>query len=173
VKTSPAAPSQAHLDQIVDALLQRPYVACADHTINNSSTCTYGTTGAPQISYLSNPGGVTVRGNGNITGAGILIVEGNLTVQGTLDFKGLVIVRGPTAIDYDEETQVTGNATLYGSLWTTDLSFTLGGSAIVQYSSEALALANQSGGGGALPAPVSIVSLGDCSLIPLGSNGCP
>jgi hypothetical protein len=173
VMTAPAAPSQAQLNQIIDALLERPYVACADHTINNSSTCTYGTTSAPQITYMNSPGGVTIRGNGNVSGAGILIVEGNLTVQGTLDFKGLVLVRGPTTIDYDVDTLVTGNATLYGSLWTTDLAFSVGGSAIVQYSSEALALANESGGGGALPAPVSIVSLGDCSLIPAGTNGCP
>ena len=173
VMTSAAAPSQAQLNQIIDALLERPYVTCGDNTINNSSTCTYGTTEAPQITYLNNPGGVTIKGNGNVSGAGILIVEGNLTVQGTLDFKGLILVRGPTSIDYDEETMVTGNATLYGSLWTTDLSFTVGGSAIVQYSSQALALANQSGGGGSLPAPVSIVSLGDCSLIPGGTNGCP
>lgn len=173
VQTSPAAPSQEHLNQIIDALLQRPYVPCADHTINNSSTCTYGSVEAPQITYLNNPGGVTIRGNGNVSGAGILIVEGNLTVQGTLDFKGLILVRGPTQIDYDEETMVTGTATAYGSLWTTDLSFTVGGSAIVQYSSQALALADESGGGGALPAPVAIVSLGDCSLIPSGANGCP
>lgn len=173
VMTSPAAPSQLQLNQIIDALLDRPYVPCADNTINNSSTCTYGTAAAPQITYMNNPGGVIIKGNGNVSGAGILIVEGNLTVQGTLDFKGLILVRGPTSIDYDAETLVTGNATLYGSLWTTDLSFTVGGSAIIQYSSEALALANESGGGGSLPAPVSIVSLGDCSLIPGGTNGCP
>jgi len=173
VKSSPAAPSQTQLNQMIDALLARPYVDCADHTINNSSACTYGSTGSPQITYLSNPGGVTIKGNGNVSGAGILIVEGNLTVQGTLDFKGLVLVRGPTAIDYDPETLVTGTATIYGSLWTTDLTFEVGGSAIVQYSSEALALANNSGGGGALPAPVSVVSLADCSLIPSGTNGCP
>jgi hypothetical protein len=173
VLTSPAAPSQTQLNQIIDALLERPYVPCADHTINNSSLCTYGTTGSPQITYLNNPGGVVIRGNGNVSGAGILIIEGNLSVQGTLDFKGLVLVRGGTSIDYDAETMMTGDAILYGSLWTTDLSFTVGGTAIIQYSSQALALANQSGGGGALPAPVSVVSLGDCSLIPRGTNGCP
>jgi hypothetical protein len=173
VQTSPAGPSQAQLNQIVDELLQRPHVACSDAVVNNSTACTYGTTEAPQITYLSNPGGTVVKGNGNISGAGILIVEGGLTIQGNLDFKGLILVRGPTEIDYDPETQVTGNATLYGALWTTDLSFDVGGSAIVQYSSQALALADQSGGGGALPAPVQIVSLGDCAVIPSGANGCP
>jgi hypothetical protein len=173
VQTSPVGPSQSQLNQIIDELLTRPFVECADHTINNSSTCTYGTTEAPQITYLSNNGGTIVRGNGSINGAGILIVESNLTVQGTLDFKGLILVRGPTQIDYDAETSVSGTATLYGALWTTDLAFDVGGSAIVQYSTQALALADQSGGGGALPAPVTIASLIDCSVVPVGTNGCP
>jgi hypothetical protein len=173
IRTAPAGPSQDHISQIVDGLLQRPHVTCPDSQINNSSACTYGTPEAPQITYFSAANGVTVKSNGNITGAGILIVEGGFKIQGTVDFLGLIIVRGPTQIDYDTETLVTGNATLYGSLWTTDLSLDVGGSAIVQYSSEALALANQSGGGGALPAPVVIASFGDCGLIPAGTNGCP
>jgi hypothetical protein len=173
VRTAPAGPTQEHINQIVDALLERPHTVCTGAIINNSSSCTYGTELAPQITYLSNAGGVHVKGHGNITGAGILIVEGGLRIQGTLEFKGLILVRGPTEIDYDVETQITGNATVYGSLWTTDLAFNVGGSAIVQYSSQALALANQSGGGGALPAPVRITSLGDCALIPGGVNGCP
>jgi hypothetical protein len=172
-QTSPAGPSQTQLNQIIDELLTRPHVECADHNVNNATLCNYGTTEAPQISYLSNPGGTIIRGNGNVEGAGILIVEGNLTVQGVLDFKGLVLVRGPTQIDYDAETSVTGTATLYGALWTTDLSFNVGGSAIVQYSTQALALADQSGGGGALPAPVTIASIIDCSVVPMGTNGCP
>jgi len=173
VKTAPAGMSEAQLSQMVDELLQRPHAPCTDAVINNGSSCTYGTVEAPQITYLSNPGGIVVQGNGNIDGAGILIVEGGLTIQGTLDFKGLIIVRGPTTIDYDSETQVSGDATLYGALWTSDLSLDVGGTAIVQYSSEALALADQSGGGGALPAPVQIVSLGDCAVIPSGTGGCP
>jgi hypothetical protein len=173
VRTSPVAPTQEQLNQIVDELLNRPHSACNESVINNSSSCTYGSPEAPQITYFSNPGGIVVKGNGNISGAGILIVEGGLTIQGTLDFKGLILVRGPTQIDYDAETQVTGNATLYGSLWTTDLALSVGGSAIVQYSTQALALANMSGGGGTLPAPVRIVSLADCSMIPDGASGCP
>lgn len=173
VLTSPAGPSQDHLNQIIDELLSRPHSVCPESTINNHSSCTYGTVEAPQITYFSSESGITVRGNGNISGAGILIIESGMVVQGTLDFKGLVIVKGPTSIDYDPDTAVTGTATLYGSLWTTDLSLTVGGAGLVQYSSQALALANQSGGGGALPAPVNVVSLVDCSVIPEGLNGCP
>jgi hypothetical protein len=88
VLTSPAAPTQTHLGQIVDELLTRPHVTCNDSVINNSSSCTFGTTNAPQITYINNTNGVTIRGNGNVSGAGILIVEGNLTIQGTLNFKG-------------------------------------------------------------------------------------
>ena len=173
VRTAPAGPNQNHISQIIDALLQRPHSTCTGAIINNSSSCTYGTIAAPQITYFSNPGGITVKNNGNVNGAGILIVEGGFKVQGTVNFRGLILVRGPTQIDYDTETLVTGNATLYGSLWTTDLSLDVGGSAIVQYSSQALALANESGGGGALPAPVTIASFADCGLIPAGTNGCP
>lgn len=173
VFTSPAGPTQDQLHQIIDELLQRPHSVCSDTIINNHSTCTYGSPEAPQVTYLSSQGGVTVRGNGNITGAGILIVESGLVVQGTLDFKGLIIVKGATSIERDPDTSVVGDATLYGSLWTTDLSLIVGGSGIVQYSSQALALANQSGGGGALPAPVNVVSLVDCSIIPGSTNGCP
>ena len=65
-------------------------------------------------------------------------------------------MRGTTHV-----TEVTGSATVWGSLWTTDFNLTVGGHADVQYSSQALAIANQAGGGGALPAPVKIYSWRD------------
>ena len=70
-------------------------------------------------------------------------------------------------------TEVTGNATIYGSLWTEDLRLTVSGSSITNYSTQALALANQVSGGGALPAPLRVTSLVDCSEVPSGSGGCP
>ncbi len=82
-------------------------------------------------------GDTTIKGNGNASGAGILIVDGGLTIQGSLEFTGLIIVLGTTQI-----TTVTGNATVYGAIWTTDLSLSVGGSAAVRYSSPSLALAN-------------------------------
>lgn len=54
-----------------------------------------------------------------------------------MSFTGLIIVDGTTQV-----TTVTGNATVYGAIWTTDLSLSVGGSAAVRYSSPALALAN-------------------------------
>ena len=106
-------------------------------------------------------------------GAGVLVIEGDLTIQGSLVFKGLVLVRGRTSVETDSETTVTGNAAFYGSLWTNDLNLRVGGSAVAKYSSAALALANAVGGGGALPAPLQITSLADCSQLPAATGGCP
>ena len=93
--------------------------------------------------------------------------------EGSLTFKGLVLVRGRTSVSSDNETTLTGNATFYGSMWTNDLNLTVGGSAIAYYSSDALALANLVGGGGALPAPLVVTSIADCAAVPSGSGGCP
>jgi Tfp pilus assembly protein PilX len=93
-----------------------------------------GSVAAPQITHFA--GDTTIKGTGNVTGAGILIVDGGLTITGSLSFTGLIIVRGATQI-----TTVTGNASVYGAIWTTDLSLTVGGSAAVRYSSAALNLA--------------------------------
>ena len=97
-----------------------------------------------------------------------------VTIQGTLEFKGLILVRGRTNVVNDpSDTDITGNVTLYGSLWTQDVNLKVGGSAIVDYSSNALQLANQVGGGGALPAALVVNSLADCAQVPAGANGCP
>ena len=58
-------------------------------------------------------------------------------------------------------------------MWTSDIYYPVGGSAIIQYSSQALTLANQVGGGGALPSPILVTSLADCAQLPQGAAGCP
>src|SRR5438094_880902 len=131
----------------------------------------FGTTEHPQITYFNDPSGVTVKGAGNVEGVGILIVEGDLTIQGSLSFSGLIIVRGRTRVI--GTTTETGNATLYGALWTNDLNLTIGGSAVMNYSSAALAFANQASGGMTLPTPVQLTSLIDCSQAVAGTSGCP
>jgi len=173
VATFPAAPSIAQMNQFIADLLGRPGVVTdGDSTING--TATFGTTAAPQITHFTASGGVTIKGNGNASGAGIMIVEGDLTIQGTLGFKGLILVRGRTNVLQDPpETDLSGNMTLYGSLWTQDVNLVVGGSAIVDYSSNALQLANQVGGGGTLPAALVVTSLADCAQLPAGVNGCP
>jgi hypothetical protein len=172
VSTSPAAPTVAQVNQIAADLLTRAGVVTNDSASINGNA-TFGTVAAPQITYFPGGSGVTIKGNGNASGAGILIVEGDLTIQGSFDFKGLVIVRGKTLVTASQETDVTGNATVYGSIWTNDVNLNVGGSAIMYYSTQALALANQVEGGGALPSPLRIVSLADCSQLPSGAGGCP
>ena len=172
VETSPAAPTVSQLDQIVTDLTNRPGVVHVDDK-SFSGTKIFGTELVPQITYFTATGDVTIKGNGSVSGAGILIVDGNLTIQGNIEFKGLIIVRGGTSVKKDPTTKATGNATLYGSLWTTDINLALGGSAIVYYSSQALQLANNVGGGGALPAPLTVTSLADCAQLPAAVGGCP
>jgi hypothetical protein len=171
VSTSPAAPTADQLSQIINDILAGPPVVPGNNADQINGNATFGTTAAPVVTYFNNPDGVTIKGNGNASGAGIMIVEGDLTIQGTLDFKGLILVRGKTNVAAD--TDVTGNATIYGSLWTSDLNLNVGGSAIVYYSTQALALANQVVLNGALPAPVKVTQLADCALVAPGVGGCP
>jgi hypothetical protein len=155
IATTQQAPTTAQIDQMITDLLALPHQTYTQS--NFSGNQTFGTIAAPQISYFNNASGVTM-GNGNVSGAGILIVDNSLTLNGNLDFKGLVLVRGSTNV-----TQVTGSADIWGAIWTTDFNLTVGGHADVQYSSQALALANLAGGpgGGGLPAPVKIYSWRD------------
>ena len=148
-------PTTAQISQMINDLLTLPHVTYSDQNVNGRVT--FGTPEAPQITYFNNADGTTIRGAGDASGVGILIVEHALVIEGTFDFKGLVLVRGTT-----EVTEVTGHASVQGSLWTTDFNLTVGGSAVVQYSSQALELANLAGGGsGALPAPVVITAWRD------------
>ena len=167
VFTSPAAPSVAMLNAMIADILAKPRPP-DDNSTQINGNATYGTTAAPQITHFTGNGGVTIKANGNASGAGIMIVEGNLTIQGNFNFKGLILVRGTTQV-----TDFTGNCTIYGSVWTQDIQLQVAGSAIVDYSTQALALANQVSGGGTLPAPLKITSLVDCSEVPSGSGGCP
>jgi hypothetical protein len=125
-------------NDIVPTILAQPsppvYTNPVDRR-NINGNVTLGTTSSPQITYFD--GDTTIKANGNASGSGILIVSGSLTIQGNFDFTGLIIVDGTTQV-----TTVTGNATVYGAIWTTDLSLSVGGSAAVRYSSPSLALAN-------------------------------
>jgi len=168
ILTAPAGPSAAQVNQIVSDLLARPGTV-----INNASqvngNVNFGTPASPLITYF--PANVEIKGTGNASGAGILIIEGDLTIKGSFSFDGLVLVRGRTQVVGD--TDVTGNATVYGALWTNDINLVVGGSALLQYSTQALALANLASGGAALPAPLRVASLADCTQLAAGVGGCP
>jgi len=170
VTTSPAAPTMTQMNALIADLLAKPRPP-DDNSSRINGNQTYGTVNpmSPQITHLTNTGGVTL--NGNASGAGIMIVEGDLTIQGSFDFVGLLIVRGRTNVA--GTTDVTGNATVYGSIWTQDINLVVGGSALVYYSSQALGVANNVSGGGALPAPVNVASLADCAEVPPATGGCP
>lgn len=178
VLTAPSAPTVGQLDEIVDTLKSLANPANAINTASINGNVRYGTNAGgvctnPQIWYTTSEEGLKIKGNGNASGCGILIVEGNLTIQGTFDWIGLILVAGATSVEPDWETGVTGNATVYGSLWTTDLNLNVGGSAVVNYSSEGLQFANNTIVTGALPAPMTVTALIDCTQVPAGSNGCP
>lgn len=169
VLTAPSAPSASQLDTMIDSLLALPgVVEFPDNKIVGSQT--FGTAAAPQITHVT-ASKLSVMGAGAVTGYGIMIVEGDLAVLGTLNFAGLVLVRGGTTIG--DSTTITGNASIYGSLWTNSLDLTLGGSALLRYSTEGLSFANQVGGGGAFPAPLNVLGLINCQQVPPGADGCP
>jgi hypothetical protein len=125
-------------NSLIPTMLAQPSPPVVTDPVNRTNingNVTLGTVNNPQITNFT--GAATIKANGNASGAGILIVDGGLTIQGNFSFTGLIIVDGTTQI-----TTVTGNATVYGAIWTTDLSLTVGGSAAVLYSSGALALAS-------------------------------
>ena len=151
------------INQMITDLLALPHCTLTSSTFNNSTAkCppgnNFGTQAAPQIVYLPGNGSGVTMGNGNPTGYGILIVENALTINGNLDWNGLILVRGTTQV-----TDISGSATIFGSIWTTDFNLTVAGHADIQYSSQALALANQAAGPGVttLPAPVKIYAWRD------------
>jgi hypothetical protein len=144
-------------NSIVPTMLAQPGVVTDPEGNGNrnniTGSLTLGSSSSPQITYFA--GDTTIKGAGNVTGFGIMIVDGGLTIEGSLAFTGLIVVRGSTQI-----TTVTGNATTYGAIWTTDLSLTVGGSAAVYYSSAALQLANSIPGNNqpVLPQKVAVVA---------------
>jgi len=171
ISTSPSAPTIAQMNQFITDLTViaathiPPWPPCPCTQVNNSCSCApYGDELNPKITLFPSPG-VTIQNAGNVSGAGVMIVDGDLSVQGTIDFKGLILVRGTI--------RVQGNATIYGSIWAQGVDMQVGGSAIVYNSSQALSLANQIVPSGAIPTPVEVVSMADCAELPTGTGGCP
>jgi Tfp pilus assembly protein PilX len=150
-------PSVSDLDQIINDVLSRPGVQTENNSTLTGNT-TLGTCASPQITHLT---ASTVEIAGNATGCGILIADGNVKITGDLDFIGWIIVRGETDINAatDDDTVVLGNATIAGSLWTGDLNVRVGGSAIIDYSSQALTLVDAiNNGGNPVPRPMMLTA---------------
>lgn len=145
-------PSVADLDQLVSRLLALPGVATTSQK-NFTGNSTFGTVSTPQVTHMTNS---DVRLSGNASGAGILIADGSITISGTLDFVGWIIVRGATVVD---STDVLGNATILGSLWTGHLDIKVGGSAIVDYCDACMKMVdNMDSANGATPRPMRVIS---------------
>lgn len=107
-----------------------------DNTFGNNLHGSIGTSSSPGIVHFTeqnSPGGI----NGNFDGYGVMIIDGDVRINGNMRFGGLIIVRGNLTI--------TGNASIAGSVWFTGDSLTVGGSADVCYSSQALAVADNVG----------------------------
>jgi hypothetical protein len=164
ISTSPWAPTIAEMNQFISDLQSQPGAqTCGCAQINNSCHCNFGSTLSPAITTSS--GNLTIKSDGNVNGAGVMIVQGNLDIQGTVNFKGLILVTGTLT--------VTGNATVYGSVWAQGVSLDVGGSAIVDYSTQALALATNIVTNNDVPTPIKVTSVADCDAVPSGSGGCP
>jgi hypothetical protein len=148
-------PSVTDLDQIINRILSTQPVNDINDPVLPSGT--YGTPAAPQVTHLTNN---NVRLDGNMTGAGILIAEGSFTINGNADFLGWVIIRGDTILNtrLADDTLVDGNATIVGSLWTGDLVVQVGGSAIIKYCEECMALADGIGTGNNVPRAMVVAS---------------
>jgi len=154
-------PSVSDLDQLIADLLARPGVV-TDGSATISGNKIFGTVDQPQITHLT-ASTVNIHANGRASGAGILIVDGSFVINGTFDFIGWIIVRGATVINDtmsdDTETNLLGNATILGSLWTGALKIKVGGSAIAYYCSWCMRLADTaSTTTGNVPKPVRVLS---------------
>jgi hypothetical protein len=171
VSTSPSAPTIAQMNQFITDLQASPTAqVCGCPQITNSCTCDFGSPPPVDppvctITTFGTGGNNQVKNTGNVSGCGIMIVDGNLDIQGTVDFKGLILVKGTLT--------VTGDATIYGSVWAQGVNLTVGGSALIYHSTQALTMANQIVPGGAIMSPMNVASIADCSALPSGSGGCP
>lgn len=150
-------PSISDLNQIIGDVLSRSgVVTINDSTISGGTT--FGSQSHPQITHLT---GSDVTLAGQVSGCGILIADGSVKITGSTDFIGWIIVRGETTINATttNDTTVLGNASILGALWTGDLNVKVGGSAIIDYSSAALTLADQvDNGGNPAPKPMLMTS---------------
>jgi hypothetical protein len=146
-------PDNTDLDQIISYILSHnPVVTDGGSSFANA---TFGTLAAPQVTHLTNK---NVNLNGSMSGVGILIADGEVTINGDANFIGWILVRGKTIVAPNGETDVDGNATIAGSLWTGDVEVHVGGAAIIAYCSECLALADGVGNGNNFPKRMNVVS---------------
>ncbi len=146
----PGTVDEATLDTVIEAFL-----AGADLIIETGTQSSQGGTenwgtfaqppalGDPQITYIRDTDPApnsTFTINGNVSGAGILVIEGNAEILGNFEFAGIIIIVGAGDVTFGG----SGNQTLWGGLIVSpgagggSVNFELGGSASIYYSSEAV-----------------------------------
>jgi hypothetical protein len=144
-------------NEIVPDILNLPCATASPSCLVTNPTLhgndTFGTMASPQVTHYT--GDLTIGQHGTMQGAGVLIVDGGLTINGDVDFTGLIIVRGTTQFDTD----LSGHAVIYGSVWTTNLQLTVAGNAQALYSSQALSMVNNVlGQGQVLPQHATVLA---------------
>jgi len=152
---SSQGPAIADLERMAGEILAANPVAAVPDAVVPAGT--YGTVDHPQVTHLTN---AAARLDGTMAGAGILIADGDLVIAGTADFIGWVIVHGSMTVASQtvDGTAGDGSATIAGSLWTGHLVIHAGGSAIIDFCSECMALADAAGNGNNVPRLMSVVS---------------
>lgn len=148
-------PSVDDLNQLISNLLSLPNVSTTNQKSFNGNS-SFGTISQPRVTHLTN---TDVTLSGNASGAGILIADGSITISGSLDFVGWIIVRGATTVSSGLSTDVLGNATILGSLWTGHLDIKVGGSAIIDYCDACMRMVdNIDSANGTTPRPMRAVA---------------
>jgi hypothetical protein len=144
-------PDVTDLEQLVDHILSQPGVVEENRqTITHGE---FGTLAAPQITHMTSS---RTKLEGSFTGVGILIADGDFEIQGEANFIGWMIIRGATILTSD--TEVAGNSTILGSLWTGDLLVQVGGSAIIDYCEACMQLIDGIGLGNNVPRVMTVSS---------------
>jgi hypothetical protein len=138
--------------QIATDLLAFPHLTLAGGAY--SGTETFGTTLAPQITYITG----NVRLQGNSSGVGVLIIDGSVTLSGNFSFQGLIIALGASTFQAREASMIHGAIMIKPSNTSdADEEIEVGGNSSLYYSSQALAMVNNNWEP-ALPKPAILLS---------------
>jgi len=122
----------------------------ADNRLTNPSDLSgvnLGTVETPKITYISKTDSTAIKISGNMSGAGILVVEGGnleVTLTGSMSWIGIIIVSG-NSVGFKE----TGSGEVKGGMIVLEKNnpdvnkeLEVGGNFSIKYSSEAIAMAN-------------------------------
>jgi len=126
--------SAATFNSVVNQARNAAQIVIANGLINSNTTYGNAITGPQYIVYRNGD----LKINGNMSGAGLLVVNGNLTISGTMTWKGVVLVTGN--ID-----AANGTASVYGGIvmGPTGSSIKMKGTADIRYSTAAINLATR------------------------------